>query len=79
MQHLARLLMAIYLQQSLGKQEINKSREKEGFNQILLALATKRFKALRAENGDEDKCQLLVKMINCDLKPRVQTSIQASL
>ena len=56
--------MAIYLQQSLGKQEINKSREKEGFNQILLALATTRFKALRAENGDEDKCQLLVKMIN---------------
>ena len=70
--------MAIYLQQSLGKQEVNKSREKEGFHQILQALATKRFKALRAENAGEDKCHLLIKMI-CDLKPRVQTSIQARL
>lgn len=52
--------------QSLGKQEVNKSREKEGFNQILQALATKM--------GDEDKCQMI-----CDPKPRVQTSIQASL
>lgn len=65
-QHLVRLLMTIYFQQSLGKQEVNKSRETEGFNQILQALATKM--------GDEDKCQMI-----CDPKPRVQTSIQASL
>lgn len=39
--------MAIYSQQSLGKQEVNRSREKEGFNQILQALTTKRFKELK--------------------------------